>query len=84
LWNGVFSHDPVQPGAGLNLAVVECRAGEGKSALATLDRPLIFAPDNAKARSMAVELRRGKADLREEMKTTKARGAEKLHRARIA
>jgi predicted CXXCH cytochrome family protein len=60
LWKAVFSHDPVQLGAGLNLAVVECGAGDGKSALATLDRLLIFAPDNGRARSMAAEIRSGK------------------------
>jgi len=60
LWEGVFSHDPVQLGAGLNLAVVQCGAGQRKSALATLDRVLVFAPDNSQALAMTAEIRSGK------------------------
>ena len=60
LWNSVFSHDPVQLGAGLNLAVVECALGQRSAALATLDRLLLFAPDNERARAMSVEIRSGK------------------------
>jgi predicted CXXCH cytochrome family protein len=60
LWNSVFSHDPVQLRAGLNLAVVECGTGQRGAALATLDRLLLFAPDNERARAMSVEIRSGK------------------------
>ena len=64
LWNSVFSHDPVQLGAGLNLAVVECETGQRGAALATLDRLLLFAPDNERARAMSVEIRSGKRSCR--------------------
>jgi len=60
LWNSVFSHDPVELGAGLNLAVVECGAGQQSAALETLSRLLTFAPDNQRARSMEAAIRSGK------------------------
>jgi predicted CXXCH cytochrome family protein len=60
LWGSVFSHDPVQLGAGLNLAVMECGAGERSAALSSLDRVLVFSPDNDRARTMAAEIRSGK------------------------
>jgi predicted CXXCH cytochrome family protein len=60
LWSSVFSHDPVQLGAGLNLAVVECGTGQREAALATLDRLLYFAPDNERARAMSVAIRSGR------------------------
>jgi predicted CXXCH cytochrome family protein len=60
LWDSVFTHDPVQLGAGFNLAVVQCGSGNRNAALATLDRLLIFAPDNGKARAMAAAIRSGK------------------------
>jgi len=60
LWDSVFNHDPVQLGAGLNLAVVECGAGHRAAALATLDRLLTFSPDNEKAQAMENRIRSGK------------------------
>ena len=60
LWKTAFDHDPVQIGAGLNLAIVECAAGKRPDALATLERVLVFDPDNSKARSLAAEIRAGK------------------------
>jgi tetratricopeptide (TPR) repeat protein len=60
LWDSVFTHDPVQLGAGLNLAVVQCGSGNRNATLATLDRLLIFAPDNGRARAMAAAIRSGK------------------------
>jgi predicted CXXCH cytochrome family protein len=59
LWSSVFSHDPMQLAAGQNLAVVECGMGQRDAALATLDRLLLFAPDNRRTRSMAAEIRSG-------------------------
>jgi predicted CXXCH cytochrome family protein len=59
LWNSVFNHDPVEVGAGLNLAVVECEAGQRDASLATLTRVLSFAPDNGRARSMLGAIRSG-------------------------
>jgi predicted CXXCH cytochrome family protein len=60
LWKAVFDHDPVQLGAGFNLAVMQCGTGDGKAALATLDRLTEFAPDSGRARAMAEEIRDGK------------------------
>jgi predicted CXXCH cytochrome family protein len=59
LWNSVFSRDPVELGAGLNLAVVQCAAGQREAAVSTLDRLLTFAPDNDRARSMLGAIRSG-------------------------
>ncbi|MGB6691549.1 MAG: tetratricopeptide repeat protein, partial [Terracidiphilus sp.] len=59
LWNSVFSRDPVELGAGLNLAVVQCAAGQREAAVATLNRLLTFAPDNDRAREMLGALRSG-------------------------
>lgn len=60
LWETVFSRDPVELGAGLNLAVVECRAGRRDSAIETLDRLLVFAPDNGRARAMLDAIHSGR------------------------
>jgi tetratricopeptide (TPR) repeat protein len=60
LWKVAFDHDPVQIGAGLNLAIVECQTGNGPEALRTLDRVLFFDPDNAKARGLSGEIHTGK------------------------
>lgn len=60
LWKTVFTHDPVELGAGFNLAVVQCGSGRRDEALTTLDRVLFFAPDNGKARAMADAIRAGK------------------------
>jgi predicted CXXCH cytochrome family protein len=59
LWKQVFDHDPSQLGAGMNLAIVECGLGERGAALATLDRLLLFSPDDEKAKTMAGEIRAG-------------------------
>jgi tetratricopeptide (TPR) repeat protein len=60
LWKTVFTHDPVELGAGFNLAVVQCGSGRRGEALTTLDRVLFFAPDNGKARAMADAIRAGR------------------------
>jgi predicted CXXCH cytochrome family protein len=59
LWSAVFSRDPVELGAGLNLAVVECAEGQQGRALETLNRVLTFAPDNGRARTMLGAIRSG-------------------------
>jgi predicted CXXCH cytochrome family protein len=59
LWKEVFEHDPAQLGAGMNLAVVECGLGERAVSLAILDRLLEFAPDNQKAKALALRIRAG-------------------------
>lgn len=60
LWDSVFSRDPAELGAGLNLAVVECESGQRTAAEQTLARVLVFAPDNARARTMLEALRSGR------------------------
>ena len=40
LWNSVFSRDPAELGAGLNLAVVQCQTGQRSAAEETLSRLL--------------------------------------------
>ena len=60
LWSSVFAHDPVQLGAGLNLAVVACGTGQRSIALATLERLLVFSPDNEKAQTMLANIRSGR------------------------
>jgi predicted CXXCH cytochrome family protein len=60
MWSKVFEHDPVQLGAGLNLAVVACETGNRSAALSALERLLAFAPDNEKARILRTEIRTGK------------------------
>lgn len=44
---------------GMNLAIVDCAEGKKAEALETLDRLLIFSPDNQKARSLSLNLRSG-------------------------
>jgi tetratricopeptide (TPR) repeat protein len=60
LWKTAFDHDPVQTGAGLNLAIVACETGNRAEALRTLERLHVFAPDNGQARNLATEIRAGK------------------------
>lgn len=60
LWNSVFAHDPVQLGAAMNLAVVACGTGQRSVAIATLQRLVIFSPDNQKAQSMLANIRSGR------------------------
>jgi predicted CXXCH cytochrome family protein len=60
LWSSVFSRDPVELGAGLNLAVVQCAAGRREAAGATLNRLLTFSPDNDRAREMLAAIRSGR------------------------
>jgi hypothetical protein len=43
----------------MNLAVVECGLGERAVSLAILDRLLEFAPDNQKAKALALRIRAG-------------------------
>lgn len=60
-WQRVFADDPAEMGAGFNLAVVECGAGERDRALKTVDRILEFEPDNGRAEQMEEEIESGKA-----------------------
>jgi predicted CXXCH cytochrome family protein len=58
LWALVFEHDPLQLGAGLNLAVMQCRLGQRQATINTIGRLLTFAPDDDKARAMLAQLRK--------------------------
>jgi predicted CXXCH cytochrome family protein len=60
LWNAAFGHDPVQIGAGLNVAVVACQTGHLEEAENALKRVLEFAPDDTKARDLLDEISSGK------------------------
>jgi len=60
LWEEVFAHDPTQSKAGMNLAVMECAQGEGEAALETLERMLVYSPDDQQARSFVAQIRTGK------------------------
>jgi predicted CXXCH cytochrome family protein len=60
LWKAAFEHDPVQIGAGLNLAIVECETGNSEDAVKALKRVLEFAPDNAKAYELLYAIESGK------------------------
>jgi predicted CXXCH cytochrome family protein len=60
LWASVFGRDPVELGAGLNLAVVQCGAGQGSAAVKTLTRVLEFSPDNGRAQSMIEAIQSGR------------------------
>ncbi len=60
LWRTVVEHDPAQVGAAMNLAIVECETGDRASSLATLERLLVFSPDDTKARALSGEIRSGK------------------------
>jgi predicted CXXCH cytochrome family protein len=59
LWQRVFDADPAQAAAGYNLALGQCRLGHESDAEATLKRVLSFAPDDQRARSLAVALAGG-------------------------
>jgi Flp pilus assembly protein TadD len=59
LWQRVFDADPAQAAAGYNLALGQCRLGQKDDAEATLKRLLRFAPDDQRARSLAVALAGG-------------------------
>lgn len=61
LWQQVFDGDPAQSAAGYNLALGQCRLGRKADAKATLQRLLLFAPDNQKARELAAALANGAA-----------------------
>jgi tetratricopeptide (TPR) repeat protein len=59
LWQRVFDADPAQAAAGYNLALGQCRLGHKSDAEATLKRLLSFAPDDQRAKALAVALAGG-------------------------
>jgi predicted CXXCH cytochrome family protein len=59
LWQAAFEHDPVQVGAGMNLAIVECQTGHDSQAVRALNRILEFSPDDARARQLITQIESG-------------------------
>lgn len=59
LWQTAFRDNPGASAAGIDLAIAQCRLGNAGSAAATLERVLIFSPDNHDARSLALALASG-------------------------
>ncbi len=60
LWQTAFSHDPSQIAAGIDLAQAQCGMGEGEATLTTLERILLFSPDNQQARAMQSAIHSGR------------------------
>jgi predicted CXXCH cytochrome family protein len=60
LWRSVFSRDPLETAAGMNLAVVECGSGQRAAAVDTLSRILQFSPDHGRARAMLEAIQSGR------------------------
>ncbi len=56
LWSAVFANDPAQQVAALNLAITECKLGDGPAAARVLQRMLLFSPDNRQARLFAAAI----------------------------
>jgi predicted CXXCH cytochrome family protein len=61
LWETAFQHDPEQLAAGYDLAIVECSLGNTTMATRTLDRILLFSPDNGNARRLKTAIGNGSA-----------------------
>jgi predicted CXXCH cytochrome family protein len=59
LWESVFTHDPAQLAAGYDLAVTQCVLGDTVGAQQTLNRLLIFSPDNSSARRLSLAIATG-------------------------
>jgi predicted CXXCH cytochrome family protein len=59
LWGQVFENDPAQLAAGMNLAVAQCTLGDAAAATRTLQRLLVFSPDNAQARQFIAAMANG-------------------------
>jgi len=59
LWQTVFQHDPGASAAGIDLAVAQCRLGQAGAAAQTLQRVLLFSPDNDAARDLSLALAAG-------------------------
>jgi tetratricopeptide (TPR) repeat protein len=59
LWQAAFTHDPGAGAAGIDLAVAQCRMGQSAVAAQTLNRVLLFSPDNESARRFSLALAAG-------------------------
>jgi tetratricopeptide (TPR) repeat protein len=56
LWQAAFTHDPGASAAGIDLALAQCRLGQTAAAAQTLERVLLFSPDNDTARRLSLVL----------------------------
>jgi Cytochrome c554 and c-prime len=56
LWRSVAENDPGHIGAGYNLALGECMSGNAPAAIDALHRIIAFSPDDAKARTLLLQL----------------------------
>ena len=59
LWKTAFDHDPVQTGAGLNLAIVACETGKPCRSAPHAGAPAGLCADNWQAGNLATEIRAG-------------------------
>jgi len=59
LWQTVFKHDPGASAAGVDLAVGQCRLGRKDAAEQTLQRVLVFSPDDQSARALSLAIAAG-------------------------
>lgn len=59
-WKAAFEHDPVEIGAGMNEALLECETGDRQDAAETLRRVLEFAPDDTQAHDFLAGIESGK------------------------
>jgi tetratricopeptide (TPR) repeat protein len=59
LWQSVFQHDPGASAAGIDLAVAQCRSAGKDVTEQTLQRVLLFAPDNDAARKFLMAIGTG-------------------------
>lgn len=57
---GCFERDPAEVSTGMNLAILECAAGQEDAAKKTLERVLEFSPDEEKARGMLLAIDAGR------------------------
>jgi len=62
LWQTAFTHDPGASAAGIDLAVAQCRLGQAAAAAQTIERVLLFSPDNTAARRLSLALAAGTAN----------------------
>jgi len=59
LWQAAFAHDPGASAAGIDLALAQCRLGQATAAAKTLQRVLLFSPDNDAARRLSLAITAG-------------------------
>jgi predicted CXXCH cytochrome family protein len=60
LWRKAFAEDPTHTAAGFDLAVGQCMLGDAAGASATLQRVLVFSPDDSRAHDLAAAIAGGR------------------------